>query len=116
MLAAGLPVDATGRHKGTPLHWACFLGNAAMTREILRYHPPLEVTDADFNATPLGWVTHGSKYGWNVKTGDFTGTVEALLKAGAKVPEKIGDCSPEVRAAIDDSVAKGVSSGAGKES
>jgi Ankyrin repeats (3 copies)/Ankyrin repeat len=90
MLAAGLPVDAVGQHKATPLHWSAFHGNAEMAREILRYNPPLERTDADFNSTPLGWAIHGSEHGWYHETGDYAGTVEALLKAGAKIPEKDG--------------------------
>lgn len=89
MLAVGLPVDARGQHGGTPLHWAAFHGNAEMAREILRYNPRLELIDHDFNATPLGWATHGSEHGWYCRTGDYAGTVEALLKAGAKFPDKI---------------------------
>ena len=89
MLAAGLPVDALGQHRATPLHWAAFHGNAEMTQEILRYHPPLEKTDADFDATPLGWAIHGSEHGWHSATGNYAGTVEALLKAGAKPPRKV---------------------------
>jgi len=61
-----------------------------MTREILRHNPPLEVTDADFQSTPLGWAIHGSEHGWNCQTGDYPGTVELLLKAGAKLPQKHG--------------------------
>jgi len=87
MLAAGLPVDARGQHQGTPLHWAAFHGNAEMTREILGYHPPLELTDADFHATPLGWAIYGSENSWNCREGDYAGTVELLLKAGAKIPK-----------------------------
>jgi ankyrin repeat protein len=90
MLAAGLAVDAVGQHKGTPLHWAAFHGNTEMTREILEFHPPLERTDADFNGTPLGWAIHGSEHGWYCQTGDYAGTVELLLKAGAKLPNKVG--------------------------
>src|SRR5207247_1030417 len=60
MLAAGLPVDALGQHSATPLHWSGFHGNAEMAGEILRYNPPLEVTDADFQGTPLGWAIYGS--------------------------------------------------------
>jgi len=89
MLAAGLPVDARGQHGATPLHWAAFHGNAEMAREILRYNPPLELPDHDFNATPLGWAAHGSEHGWYCRTGDYAGTVETLLKAGAKFPDKI---------------------------
>ncbi len=89
MLAAGLPVDALGQHRATPLHWAAFHGNAEMAREILRYNPPLELTDADFNSTPLRWAIYGSEHGWHCKTGDFAGTVETLLNAGAQPPEKV---------------------------
>lgn len=87
MLAAGFPVDATGQHEGTPLHWAAFHGNVEMTHEILRYHPPLEQTDRDFKGTPLGWAIHGSQHGWHVKTGDYPAVVELLCGAGAKLPE-----------------------------
>ena len=87
MLAAGLPVDALGQHRGTPLHWAAFHGNAEMAREILRHQPPLELKDADFNATPLGWAIHGSEHGWYCKTGNYAGVVESLLQAGAVLAE-----------------------------
>lgn len=90
MLAAGWPVDAIGQHGATPLHWASFHGNAEMAREILRYNPPLEKKDRDFSGTPLGWAIHGSENGWHSDTGDYAATVEALLKAGAKPPEKPG--------------------------
>lgn len=88
MLSAGLPVDALGQHRATPLHWAAFHGNADMTREILRYNPPLELTDSDFQATPLGWAIHGSEHGWYCRTGNYAATAELLLKAGAKLPKK----------------------------
>ncbi|HAB16794.1 MAG TPA: ankyrin repeat domain-containing protein [Verrucomicrobiota bacterium] len=90
MLLAGLPVNALGQHRATPLHWAAFHGNVEMAREILRYQPPLELTDSDFHGTPLGWAIHGSEHGWHRRTGDYAGTVEALLQAGAKTPEKRG--------------------------
>jgi hypothetical protein len=89
MLAAGLPVDELGQHQATPLHWAAFHGNSEMAREILRYNPPLEKTDADFNGPPLGWAIHGSENGWHSSTGNYAGTVEALLEAGAKLPRKL---------------------------
>jgi len=59
-----------------------------MTEVILRFDPPLEWTDSDFNGTPLGWAIHGSEHGWHCQTGDYAKTVEALLRAGAKIPEK----------------------------
>ncbi len=90
MLESGLPVDARGQHQATPLHWAAFHGNVEMARIVLRSEPPLEARDADFNGTPLGWAIYGSENGWNCESGDFGGTVEALIAAGAKVPATIG--------------------------
>ena len=89
MLEAGWPVDARGQHGGTPLHWAGFHGNAEMAKIILRYNPPLEWKDKDFDAPPLGWAIHGSEHGWYCKTGNYAGTVEVLLEAGAKPPKKL---------------------------
>jgi ankyrin repeat protein len=88
MLVAGLPPDATSQHGATPLHWASFHGNAKMVQEILRYSPPLELTDADFNSTPLGWAIYGSEHGWYCRTGNYARTAEALLKAGARIPDR----------------------------
>jgi ankyrin repeat protein len=96
MLESGFPVDVTGQHQATPLHWAAFLGNAEMTKLILQSGPPLEATDADFQGTPLGWAIHGSEHGWCCKTGDFVSTVTALLAAGARRPQTIGG-SPAVQ-------------------
>jgi len=88
-LKTGLPVDALGQHGATPLHWAGFHGNPSMVREILRFNPPLEVIDSDFDFTPLGWAIYGSQNGWHCQTGDYPAAVEALLEAGAKVPDKV---------------------------
>jgi ankyrin repeat protein len=90
MVNAGLPVDQPGRHGATPLHWAAFHGNLEMVREILSRNPPLEVLDADHHSSPLGWAIYGSENGWHANTGDFAGTVQALLDAGARLPAKMG--------------------------
>ena len=100
MLAAGWPVDSVGQHRGTPLHWAAFHGNAEMAQHILRYHPPLEVRDADFQATPLGWAIHGSEHGWYCRTGNYPATVEALLRAGVHVAEGTRGGTAAVRAVL----------------
>jgi ankyrin repeat protein len=96
MLECGFPVTARGQHQATSLHWAAFHGNPEMAKIVLRFNPELEVTDADFHATPMGWATHGSENGWNWRTGDYAGTVEALLAAGAKPPARL-EGSPAVR-------------------
>jgi hypothetical protein len=86
MLEAGWPVDVPGEMGATALHWAGFNGNAAMTREILRFHPALESESREYKSTPLGWAMFGSGDGWHRDTGDYVGTVQALLEAGAAVP------------------------------
>jgi len=91
MLAAGWPVDTPGEYRMTPLQWAAWHGNAEMAREILRYHPQLELKDNDHGITALGGALHGSENGWRRETGDFVATVEALLDAGAKAPKVTAD-------------------------
>ncbi|KAJ3077865.1 hypothetical protein HK102_004915 [Quaeritorhiza haematococci] len=90
MLQAGLPVTARGRHGATPIHWAAFHGNVAMIQAILPFGPPLEDMENDYKSKPLGWAIHGSEQGWYSGSGDYAGAVEALLAAGATVPETTG--------------------------
>ena len=99
MLECGLPVDARGQHQATPLHWAAFHGNTDMMRAILPFSPPLEATDADFSATPLGWAIHGSEHGWHAGSGDYATAVTMLLQAGARRPATAGG-SAAVRTAM----------------
>lgn len=89
MLECGWPVDATGQHQATPLHWAAWHGNTKMVETILRFRPPLEAVDADFSGTPLRWAIHGSEHSWYSGTGDYGGTIEALIRAGASRPGRI---------------------------
>jgi ankyrin repeat protein len=99
MLKAGWPVDARGQHGGTALHWAAWHGNAEMVREILRYNPPIEDSENQFHATPLGWATHGSENSWHRKGGDYISTVRLLCAAGARIPASISG-TPAVQATL----------------
>ena len=90
MLGAGLPVESFGQHHATPLHWAAWHGNAELVRLILTYNPPIENSDNDYKVTPLNWAMHGSQNGWYREAGDYPATVEALLAAGARLPDKLG--------------------------
>jgi ankyrin repeat protein len=101
MLAAGWPVVVRGQHGGTPLHWAAWHGNAEMVREILRYHPPLDLRGDDHDLPALGWALHGSEHGWHRKTGDYPAVVDALLAAGAKLPENEFEVGDAVRRVIE---------------
>ena len=86
LLFAGWPVDAIGKHGATALHFGAWHGNADLVRETLARRPSLEMRDRDFNMTPLEWAFHGSLHGWNRDRGNYAGTVEALLSAGAPLP------------------------------
>jgi Ankyrin repeat len=94
MLEAGWPVDTPGEMGATTLHWAGFNGNAEMTREILRFHPALELKSREYPGTALSWALYASGNGWHRDTGDFVGTVRALLEAGATLPPHAEDLQP----------------------
>ena len=81
MLLAGLPVDSRGQHNATPLHWAAWLGNAALVRLLLQFKPPLEDAANPYSGTPLVWAMHGSENGWHRETGDYEGVVRALVSS-----------------------------------
>jgi hypothetical protein len=86
MLQAGWPVDTRGDAGATALHWAGFHGAAEMARTILQHHPDLELKSIEYAGTALSWALYGSGNGWHRDTGDYVGTVRALLDAGAVLP------------------------------
>ena len=101
LLRAGWPVDVlTGPNGASALHWAGFHGNAEMVKEILRYHPPLELVEKSFGGTPLTWASYGSVHGY-AKNADYPATVRALLDAGVRVPDTLQP-SEEVRLVLEE--------------
>ena len=96
LLKAGLPIDSRGQHNATPLHWAAWHGNVEAVRLLLEHHPDLEDTDNEFKSSPLGLAIHGSENGWHRENGNYPATVELLVRAGVKIPDKHGGTA-EVR-------------------
>ena len=94
MLEAAWPVDTPGEMGATALHWAGFNGNAEIAREILRWNPTLELKSREYSGTALSWAIFGSGNGWRRDTGDYVGTIRALLDAGAKIPEHAESLEP----------------------
>ncbi len=94
MLEAGWPVDTPGEMGATALHWAGFNGNAEIAREILRFHPTLGLVSREYQGTALSWAIFGSGNSWRRDIGDYVGTVQAMLEAGATVPENAEDLEP----------------------
>jgi ankyrin repeat protein len=107
MLQLGWPARALDENHQTALHWAAFHGNSEMVSELLRHYAPMDAQELEFKGTPVGWALYGSKYGWHRTTGDYVGSVEALLAAGAKAPQLTDDleASEEVVAALRRQVA-----------
>ena len=83
MLAAGWPVDITSEYDLSALGWAAWHGNAEMVRDILGYHPQLEMKNCH-EVTALGSALHGSENSWHRETGNYAATVELLIAAGGK--------------------------------
>ncbi|MGH9448970.1 MAG: hypothetical protein ACRD11_00345 [Terriglobia bacterium] len=86
VLGAEWPVDTPAEMGGTALHRAGFNGNAEMTREMLQLYPALELKSQEYAGTAVSWALFGSGNRWHRDTGDFVGTVCALLEAGAVLP------------------------------
>ena len=91
MLSLGWPIDARGQHGATALHWAAWNGMPDLVRDLLARHPPLEAIDHDFQGTPLFWAIYASMHGWPCAPGDYAGVAEALLEAGARLPNEAGE-------------------------
>ena len=82
-------------HKQTGLHWAAYGGHPNTVKALLRRNPPLDVRDASFNGTPLGWALYAW---WERRTQGgaslepYYEIVALLVAAGAPVePRWLGD-------------------------
>jgi ankyrin repeat protein len=87
MLRRGFPVTARSQHGATPLHWAAFHGNPEMMEEILRYNPPIEAQDRQYEGTAMAWLIHGALAPWGFSTERHGECASSLLGAGARVDE-----------------------------
>ncbi|HLI01743.1 MAG TPA: ankyrin repeat domain-containing protein [Acidimicrobiales bacterium] len=82
MLEIGFPVGARNENGETPLHAAAYAGKAETVRLLLDAGAEVDALDTAFEATPLAFATVGSGEAGG-GAGDWAGTVQALLDAGA---------------------------------
>lgn len=81
LLKAGVSPASVGGKGETPLHWACWKGNTDLMRLLIAHDAPLDVRDADYSATPPGWLHHGAT---NCRLGDYAEGGRILLAAGVR--------------------------------
>lgn len=74
-------------HKQTGLHWAAHGGHVETVKALLKRRPKLDVRDASFDATPLGWAVHGwwERRDDPAKREPYYEVVALLVAAGAPV-------------------------------
>ncbi len=94
LLAAGANPGMPGELGGTPLHWACWYGHAGVVRVLLAHDPCVNLRCGAFQALPLHWAMHGSRFFGN-PDGDYPRTVALLLAAGASAPREADVCGSE---------------------
>jgi hypothetical protein len=83
LLDAGVPIDVKGGMGETPLHWACWKGNADLIKVLIDHGAPLEERESSYNATPAGWLHHGA--GAAETAGDYARGARLLIHAGSSM-------------------------------
>jgi ankyrin repeat protein len=95
MLDAGWPIDA--RYDGsTPLHCACFIGDAEMVKVLIERGAPLDVIDGRFRSSPLGWALYGEVHS-QMPRGDYEQCVRLMIEAGCAKPQSDWTASDDMK-------------------
>jgi ankyrin repeat protein len=100
LLAKGIDVNSRGHLGVTALHWACWKGYADLVELLLQHGASITIVEYQFNATPLGWFTHGVQ---NCKEGskEYPRVARLLIAAGAKIGGPVPPTgNPEVDAVL----------------
>ena len=102
MSELGFDPRTPGEDSGTALHCAAWQGSVDTVAVLLRRPDArslVQIRDAHYKATPLGWCFHGSQNG-NPRH-DHAGVARLLLGAGAQ-PDPDNEASPAVEEVLDD--------------
>jgi ankyrin repeat protein len=101
MIELGFDPQASGHDSGTALHCAAWEGSAETVVALLRHRDArslVAIRDAHYDATPLGWCCHGSRFGNT--SHDHAGVARLLLEAGARPGPDTTEASPLVEAVL----------------
>ena len=88
-------LPAHGGDGQTPLHWAVITGHLEIVKFMLQHHPPLEATNI-YGGTVLGQALWSAAHGGDPDR--YIPILEALVAAGAKIPERHVPVNPRVDA------------------
>jgi hypothetical protein len=84
MLSLGFDVEFQEPGGGTALHAAAWKGHVEMAKMLIARGAHVSVRDSHWNATPLGFVEHGSEHCRSADA-DYCAIADALVDAGAKI-------------------------------
>ena len=87
LLQRGWPANPANDRNQTALHYAAWHGNLAMVRALLNHGALINVFENEHGGSPLAWALHGSLHSWLREKGDYPGVTQALLAAGAQIPQ-----------------------------
>lgn len=92
LLEADAAPSALGGFKETALHWAALLGLNRLAARLIEKGSDVNLRDARYNSTPLGWALHGRFNPPAGNHGRHPEIVARLVAAGARPdPELLAD-------------------------
>lgn len=85
LIGFGADLTVPGLDDGTPLHQAAWFGQPRNAALLIAAGAPLDVFDSVHGSSPLGWVTHGSRYsgGSSNRQDQYVELAHLLLAAGS---------------------------------
>lgn len=85
LLDAGAIAGALGMFQETALHWAASLGLDSLAARLIEAGTDVNLEDARFGASPVGWAIHGRANSPPANLGRQLEVIALLVAAGAKV-------------------------------
>jgi len=87
LVAAGADLCAPGLDDGTPLHQCAWFGQPTNARLLIEAGAPLDVFDGVHQSSPIGWVSHGSRYSGGAagRQSSYVELARLLLEAGCSL-------------------------------
>jgi hypothetical protein len=85
LLAAGADPHVRGLFGATALHWASRLGLPELVKALIEAGSDVDLKDASYGSSPLGWAAHSRWTKAHPERGDPLACVRLLVAAAAKV-------------------------------